>query len=241
MKDKFYVIGHRGACAYAPENTIRSFDKAMEIGVDGLETDIQETKDGVLVLFHDNILDRKSNLKGVVKDYTLDDLMQADFGSWFSEKFTGEQIVRLDDFLLRYGKKVHLSLEIKSPGIEQKLLAEVTKSGLGRDDYMITSFNLDSLVHIRNLNETISIGYLVSDCSEESANVCLEHGFCCICPHSEAVGRESVYYAHSKGLFVRAWGVSNTDLMKQVYDGGADGMTVDFPDKLIDYIKEKRG
>lgn len=240
MEKKFYVIGHRGACAYAPENTVHSFDKALEIGVDGLETDIQETKDGVLVLFHDNILDRKSNLKGAVKDYTLDELMQADFGWWFSGEFAGEHIVRLDEFLLRYGKKVHLSLEIKSRGIEEKLLEEITRAGLDIEDYMVTSFDLNSLLQIRKLDHAISVGYLISDCSRKSVNACLEHGFNCICPHSETVSRENVKYAHSKELFVRAWGVGNTDLMKQVYDAGADGMTADFPDKLNQYIANKR-
>lgn len=239
LKDRFYVIGHRGACAYAPENTIPSFYKAIEIGVDGLETDIQETKDGILVLFHDKALDRKSNLKGAVKDYTLEELANADFGNWFSEEFAGEQIVRLDDFLLHYGKRVHLSLEIKSPGIEEKLLDAIARADLDRNEYMITSFDLASLIRTRKLKESASVGYLVSDCSEESVNICLEHGFRCICPHSGAISRESVMYAHSKGLLVRAWGVGNIQLMKQVYDAGANGMTVDFPDKLIDYIGEK--
>lgn len=238
MKSKFYVIGHRGACAYAPENAMSSFDKAMSLNVDGLETDIRKTRDGILVLFHDNILDKKSNLTGAIQDYSYKELRKADFGSWFSHEFSGEHIVRLDEFLSCYGSKVHLSLEIKAAGIEDLLLEEVNKVNLHKEDYMITSFDLPSLINVKKLDQKVKVGYLTGDCSRDSVHICLDNRLEAICPKAGSLYIDDVEYAHEHGLFVRAWGVGNTDLMKRAYHVGVDGMTIDFPDRLIDYIDQ---
>jgi glycerophosphoryl diester phosphodiesterase len=240
MKKKFYVIGHRGACAYAPENTVPSFDKALDLGVDGLETDIRRTRDGVLVLFHDNILDNKSDLTGRVQDYSYAELKKADFGGWFSKEYKGAGILRLDEFLCRYGGRVHLNLEIKDVNIEQQLLDEIKAANLETEDFMITSFNLNSLKQIKKMDQAIPTGYLAADCKKETVHICLENKMEAICPRAAALNAEDVEYAHEKGLFVRAWGVADEDLMKKAYDAGADGMTIDFPDKLIEYIKRQK-
>jgi glycerophosphoryl diester phosphodiesterase len=236
MKKKFYVIGHRGACAYAPENTMPSFDKAISLNVDGLETDIRKTRDGILVLFHDNNLDKKSNLTGAIQDYSYEELRKADFGGWFSREFSGEHIVRLDEFLSRYGGRVHLSLEIKAEGIEDLLLEEVNKANLRNEDFMITSFDLTSLINVKKLDQRVEVGCLIGDCSKDSVSICLDNGLEAICPKADSLNIDDVEYAHEYDLFVRAWGIGNTDLMKKAYDAGVDGMTIDFPDRLLDYI-----
>ena len=238
MKKKFYVIGHRGACAYAPENTKSSFDKALLLGVDGLETDIRRTKDGTLVLFHDNALDNKSNLTGVIQDYSYDELKKADFGRWFSQKFSGEPILRLDEFLSFYGGRVHLSLEIKATDIDEQLLEEIRRAYLIKDDFMITAFELTSLIQIRKLNQTVSLGYLVGDCKKDTVQICIENGIDAICPRAASLNEHDVQYAHNSGLFVRAWGVADEELMKKAYNAGVDGMTIDFPEKLIEFYYE---
>ena len=236
MKKNFLVIGHRGACAYAPENAKSSFDKALSLGVDGLETDIRRTKDGILVLFHDDTLDNKSSLKGAIQDYTYEELIRADFGSWFSQEFSGEHILRLNEFLSIYGGRVHLSLEIKATDIEEQLLDEIRRAHLVKDDYMITAFELTSLIQIRKLDQTVSLGYLVGDCKKDTVHTCLENRIDAICPRATSLNEHDVQYAHNNGLFVRAWGVADEELMKKAYNAGVDGMTIDFPDRLIVYI-----
>lgn len=238
QKGRFYVIGHRGACSYMPENTYPSFDKTIELGSNGIETDVKVTRDGVLVLFHDNTMTR-FHLPGEISDHTYAELMDMDFGGWFSPKFKGEHIVRFRDFLARYGGRVHLSIEIKGRGFEDRLMAEVEESGIATSDYMITSFYLDSLQKVKARNREVLIGILLDECSENNIQLCLDNGFECICPFAEVIDKAGVESAHAKGLFVRAWGVGNTDLMKVAYDTGADGMTVNFPDKLIEYMNSK--
>ncbi len=236
MKKKFYVIGHRGACAYAPENTKSSFDKAISLGVDGVETDIRRTKDGILVLFHDNTIDNKSNLTGAIQDYAYNELKKADFGNWFSRAFSGEHILRLDEFLTLYGGRVHLSLEIKATGIEEQLVDEIKRARLIKDDYMVTAFELTSLIQMRKLHQTVPLGYLAADCKKDTVHTCLDNGIDAICPRAADLTAYDVEYAHRNGLFVRAWGVADEELMKNAYNAGVDGMTIDFPDRLIEYM-----
>src|SRR6266568_6727931 len=99
------VIGHRGAAGLAPENTYAGFDLALEIGVDGIETDVQKTKDGKLVLFHGELLDRTTNGKGVLQETPWQELQQLDAGSWFDGKYAGERIPLLIEALKRYGTR----------------------------------------------------------------------------------------------------------------------------------------
>src|SRR5689334_5561196 len=93
------ILAHRGASGYAPENTWPAFELAREMGAGGIETDIQLTSDGVLVLVHDTNLDRTSDGSGPVADLTWDELERLDAGSWLDSRFAGQRIVRLDAFL----------------------------------------------------------------------------------------------------------------------------------------------
>ncbi len=93
------VIGHRGAASLAPENTFAGFDLALELGVDAIETDVQKTKDGRLVIFHDSQVQRTTNGSGVLQELTWDELEKLDAGSWFHPRFKGEKIPLLTDFL----------------------------------------------------------------------------------------------------------------------------------------------
>src|SRR6266700_421843 len=116
------VIGHRGAAGLAPENTFAGFDLALEIGVDGIETDVQKTKDGKLVLFHDDLLDRTTNGTGVLQEMSWQELQRLDAGSWFDSKYAGERIPLLIEALERYGTRTCFDLEIKQIGIEYAVL-----------------------------------------------------------------------------------------------------------------------
>ena len=91
----FINYAHRGASEYAPENTMSAFDMALQLGANGIELDLQRTRDGKIVIFHDNKIDNKSNKKGKISDYTYQELLDFDFGSWFDLKYKDEQ----DDYL----------------------------------------------------------------------------------------------------------------------------------------------
>ena len=111
--DPFRVIAHRGASAYAPENTMAAFKKAAEIGAPEVETDVRFTKDGKLLLFHDQTLDRTTNGSGLPSDFTLEELRRLDAGSWmkpdeypdfqWEHDFSGERLITLDELLREFG------------------------------------------------------------------------------------------------------------------------------------------
>src|SRR5439155_7022002 len=97
------VIAHRGASAYATENTEASFDQGIALGADALETDVRATRDGVLVLIHDAQVDRTTNGHGPVADLTWEEIRQLDAGNWKDSRYAGQRVPRLDWFLDRYG------------------------------------------------------------------------------------------------------------------------------------------
>ena len=130
------VIGHRGASAYAPEHTFASWDRALEIGADYLEQDLQMTSDGVLVVLHDDTLDRTTGgaCRGRVNDHTLAEIRDCDVGSWFNAArpahadtaYAAERIATLDEVLTRYADRACFYIETKNPaeapGMEEALL-----------------------------------------------------------------------------------------------------------------------
>ncbi|MDW7658059.1 MAG: glycerophosphodiester phosphodiesterase family protein [Bacillota bacterium] len=235
----FAVIGHRGACAYAPENTQASFKIAYDMGVDSIETDIRCTCDGVLVLCHDALVDRTSNGRGPVEKHTYEQLLTLDFGSWFSPRFANERIVTLDEFLSDYGGKVHLVLEIKADRLEDKIVDLIESHHLNRDDYTVISFKLDRIMGVINRIPSVRAGYLIKEFNDQTISCCVDHHIPQICPRADILDVDTIKKAHDNNLDIRAWGVKDITMMKHVVDLGTDGMTVDFPDVLLDYLKER--
>ena len=124
----FVNYAHRGASAYAPENTMAAFKKAFQIGTNGIELDLQKTKDEKIVIFHDDKIDEKSNGTGKISDYTYKELLEFDFGSWFSEEFENEKIVLFEDFMKEVSSKdLILAIELKEEGIEKETLEIIKK------------------------------------------------------------------------------------------------------------------
>lgn len=108
-------VAHRGASAYAPENTIAAYDKAVKMKADYIEIDVQRSKDGELVLIHDTTVDRTTDGSGKVGDFTFEELRSLDAGSWKGEQFAGEQIPTFDEILDRYHGKIGILVELKAP------------------------------------------------------------------------------------------------------------------------------
>ena len=229
---KFVNYAHRGASSYAPENTMSAFRLGLEMGANGIETDVQRTKDGVLVLFHDDTLTRVTGQPGSVKDYTYAQLQE------FSVTVHGQsdRIPTLKEFLQAFGDlELTFAIELKQPFTEADTVAMLNKYGM-KDKTVITSFQLECLMRARACAPDYRMGYLTMDINPLTLPVMDTIGIQELCPEAPTVTPALVEDLHSKGYSVRAWGVSNEDLMKAVYDAGADGMTVNFPDKLTRYI-----
>ena len=114
---KINVIAHRGANRYAPQNTMPAFERAVQLGADGFETDVHLTKDGLPVIIHNHTINETSNGMGSVASYTFDELRKLDFGSYYSPQFKGTQIPSLDEFL-ELSKEADIevmNIELKGP------------------------------------------------------------------------------------------------------------------------------
>ncbi len=233
-KSKYVVYAHRGASAYAPENTMASFRKAVDLGANGMELDLQKTKDGKIVIFHDDTIDNKSNKTGKICDYTYSELLEMDFGSWFNEKYKGEKIVLFEDFAEEFlNKSLTFAIELKVLGIEKETLEIINKYSKDRDNIYITSFLYEVLENVRKIDKTIKLSYLVSEISDKNIEDLLRIKGNQICPRANNVTKEDIIKANNYSLGVRLWGINSEEIMKKVYKLEIEGMTVNFPDKLI--------
>lgn len=232
----FMAIAHRGASSYAPENTFAAFDLAIEMGARHLELDVHFSSDGHLVVIHDDTVDRTTDGSGPVTSRSLAALTALDAGAWFDPRFTGERIPTLGAVLERYwGAHLHVELKGHSAGLAQRAVDMVRSSGIATN-VTITSFQKAKLEETRAYAPELPTGWLVGEVSDAVVAQARAMGLTQLCPRAGAVTPELVSRLHAEGLVVRAWGVATEDLMRQVVTAGADGMTVNFPDKLLAYL-----
>ena len=167
MRKHPLIWGHRGASGYAPENTLPAFQLAAKMGADGVELDVQLTKDGELVVCHDETIDRTSNAKGWIKDFSLDELKKLDFSNG-NFAYEGVQIPTLGEVLeLLTPTGLTVNVEIKTgivfyPGIEGKVLGLVHDMHW-EERILYSSFNHETLRNLRRIDSNVRTGVLYSD------------------------------------------------------------------------------
>lgn len=231
----FVNYAHRGASEYTPENTLLAFYTGMYMGANGIETDVQMTKDGVLVLFHDDTIMRLTGAEGSIQDYTLEQLRQFTF----ENNGLTDKIVVFEDFLQQFGwRDITFAIEIKQAGIEPQVVDMIRKYKI-ESKTIVTSFMLGSVRATKAYAPEQKVGLLTKEVTDELLAELKAIGAEQLCPRATDVTEETVARWHAQGFEVRAWGVKDEILMRQVYDAGAEGMTVNFPDKLTSYIAQK--
>ena len=226
---------HRGASEYAPENTLSSFYLGLLQGANGIETDVQKTKDGVLVLFHDDTLDRVSDSSGKLCEFTLQELRQVKI---YGNSTTGfyDRIVTLREFLEKFsGYDIDFAIELKGADVEDETLEMVKEFGI-MNKTTFTSFQYHYIKKIKELDRTARVGWLTSSTDDEIITRLLEIGGEEIAPKAELITKELMEKWRKAGLGVRAWGVSDISLMKKMCNLEVDGMTVNFPDRLYEFL-----
>ena len=232
----FVNFAHRGAPAYCPENTLLSFYTGLYMGANGIETDVRKTADGTLVLFHDDTLNRVCGVDGRPEDMRTEDFLALRVtanGLW-------DHPVSFEDFLMHLADKdLTFAIEIKGEGCEEAVADMIFKYGLERK-CTVTSFSFDYIKRIKEYAPLIRIGYLTSKLDEETVRMLIDISADEYCPRGRTLTAEWVQKLHRYGFNVRAWGVENEEMMKALYDMGVDGMTVNFPDKLTEYIRSKQ-
>ena len=229
---------HRGASEYAPENTLSSFYLGLMQGANGIETDVQRTKDGHLVLFHDDTVDRVTDGKGNLCDFTLEELKNLKvYGNNTTDFY--DRVVTFREFLEKFScYDITFAIELKGPGVEEDSLNMIKEFGI-MDKTIFTSFKFDYIKKIKELDKSAKVGWLMFADEENATEKLLSIGGEEMCPMTEKVTPELMKEWRNAGLNVRAWGVTNIPIMKNMCDAGVDGMTVNFPDRLFQYLNTK--
>lgn len=230
---------HRGASEYYPENTLVSFYAGWLMGANGIETDVQCTKDGVPVLFHDDDLQRLAGDERKITEMTYEELCSVDIGSHKGSRFAGERVPTLEEFIHHFsGKGLHLALELKQAGIEKQVL-DMISNRWPADHLIVTSFIWETLPAVRSIAPEIRTGYLTRRQDEELLAEMKRAGIWQYCPEGKTVTEETMKRFREAGFSIRAWGVSDVSVMRRMLDMGVDGMTVNFPDKLQEALKQR--
>ena len=234
------VIAHRGASTYAPENTYAAFDLALDLGARHLELDVQLSSDGHLVVIHDDKVNRTTNGDGAVSALSLQELQSLDAGAWFDAQYADERIPTFESLLERYRGRAHLHVEIKgkTTGLSERT-ADMIRSRGWAQDVTMTSFQIDKLEALRAYAPELPAGWLLREIDDAAISRAQTLGLAQLCPKADTVTRELVARLRNAGFRVRAWGVANEELMHRMVAAGVDGMTVNFPDRLIDALRDR--
>jgi glycerophosphoryl diester phosphodiesterase len=222
------IMGHRGAAALEPENTLLSIELAMEIGVDAVEIDVHLSKDKEIVVIHDPTVDRTTNGTGPVSSYALKEIKKLDAGK-------GERIPTLDEVVDLIGNKVRLVIELKEEGTETKVVELIKRNNLYDNVYVISFWH--SLVKaVKKMDSRIKTGVLLVGCPVDA----------CIATRASAnalvmkytfVNRKFVEIAHKEGLKVFIWNIDDQQLLKLYADMCVDGIGSNDPRVLVEYFR----
>jgi len=238
-KGKPIKIGHRGASGYCPENTMASYQKAIELGVDYIEIDIHMSKDGKLIVHHDPQLERTTNGKGLLKDYTSDQLIKMDAGSWFNPDFCHERIPLLTEVLDKFLPQAGILIEIKhpelNPGIEQALTTVLNSYQADHDRIMIHSFDVASMKKCHELMPSIPVGVLVKNSPLGISDKFLHDvsDFATfVNPKQTMMSVKLKQKIHRHGMLAFTWTVNDKKKLKAFEAIKLDGIITDYPDYL---------
>jgi glycerophosphoryl diester phosphodiesterase len=233
-------IAHRGASAYAPENTLAAFRLALEMGADGFELDVRLSADDHLVGVHDDTVDRTTDGSGPIRQKTLAELKALDAGARFAVRFAGERIPTLQEvFDLVAGSRAFVNVEIKTDsikgdGLEEKLVALSRRYGLG-ERLLISSFNPFALWRMRRMAPDLPLALLYA----EDQRIYLRNRWFAFLSRPDALNpsfrmatQEHVRWAKSKGYGLYVWTVGEEPEMRRLIALGVDGVITDKPDLL---------
>lgn len=238
------IIAHRGYRAKYPENTLSAFRAALDAGVDMIELDVLLSKDRKMVVIHDPGLERTTNGKGAVGEFTLAELKNLDAGSWFDPQFAGEEIPTLEEVLDLVDRQVLVNIEIKRAAyepdappdaIEKQVLDLVRRKGM-TNSVLISSFEWQVLRRISALKEAPALALLSRYPDEDNhLEVCRELGAFSWHPSYLAVKKEHVKEMHEAGIMVFPYNAETRQDLQRMLDLGADGVITSDPLMLQEY------
>ncbi len=230
------LLAHRGDLAHAPENTLPSFQQAIQKGADGVELDAKLTSDGHVVVIHDTTVDRTSDGKGKVASLTLDAIRKLDAGSWFNEKFKGTQIPLLEEVFETVGKDKLINIELTNystprDGLVDKVCELIKRHG-NYQQIIFSSFFASNLKRCEQLLPEIPRGLLampgiVGIWTRSFGFMFGEYQ--ALHPHISSVSREQIQRVHRLKRRVHVWTANLPEEVSKLKEMGVDGIFTDDP------------
>ncbi|MGN8647280.1 glycerophosphodiester phosphodiesterase [Gracilibacillus sp. HCP3S3_G5_1] len=250
LSDQIVNIAHRGASGYAPEHTLISYDFALKMDADYLEIDLHMTADGELVAIHDEDVSRTTNGSGLVKDMSLSELKTLDAGSWFNQaypdkaddRFVGIDIPTLKEILDYFGLQTNYYIEIKDPDpkmIETFLAILEDYHLIKENKVIIQSFSADALQEIYSQYDTIPLIQLLSASETNSANYrqIRQYAIGVGVPYQK-LNKKLIEEIHYQDLHIHTYTVNEKADMEQLIRWGVDGIFTDYPDRLVETLRD---
>ena len=257
MKEKYVeVIAHKGASALAPENTLASFEKAINMGVDMIELDVRHTKDEEVVVIHDETLNRTTNGTGQVYDYTLQEIRKLDAGSWFDPMYNDQKVPTLKEVLDLVAGRCKVLIEIKHmdhphyDDFAEKLVEVVRSEKNGYDWVILQSYENEYLEAIHNLDEKVQTKKLLI--GEDSTPLIafyietrvhlgrakLEGDLSSLNPEYTTLSTRRIFRMHAHGFKVYTYPVNTREDMVKMMHMGVDGIITDHPEIMLQIRKD---
>ncbi len=241
LVEKTLVWAHRGACGYAPENTMPAFKLAIEMNADGIELDVHFSKDGKIMVVHDEKVDRTSNGQGLVTEYTYEELSHFDFGKKFAPEFKGTKIPTLDEvYELFAPTNLWVNVEIKTSDAAMPAALDELAKKYGMEDRVIySSFNHEQLARMLRVNPNAFVAPLYGFNMIKPWLYCENLPAKASHPNQNQISLypEYVEECHKRGIRVHPWTVNKEEDMKFLVSEGCDAIITNYPDvarKIVD-------
>jgi glycerophosphoryl diester phosphodiesterase len=228
------ITAHRGSSGTAPENTVSAVTKAIKDGADYAEIDVQQTFDGVVVLFHDDDLLKKTGISKSVWELHYEELMMADAGIWFHSAFAGESIPSLQSIMDIAKNKIKLNIELKTTPEQPSLVQSVVRlieENHYTDRCIVTSFDPEAVHKVKQLNPAIRTGLIVGTDRLLDESI-FQGNFDVLSIKGKYVDRSFVKQAVAHNKEVHAWTVNKPKEMKRLLNIGVHSIITDYPSKL---------
>lgn len=235
-------IAHRGFSGNYPENTMLAFEKAIEAGADGIELDVHFSKDGEVVVIHDERIDRTTDGEGYVVDFTYEELSGFDASAGFAGVYGFNKIPTLREYfeLVKPVEGFITNIELKTsineyPGIEKAVLELIDEFGL-EDRIIISSFNHYSIMRTKAINSRIRCGFLESSWIYNFGEYTKARGVECVHPLFLSLNEDSVAEIKSNGIQINTWTVNKEADVERLYNLGVDAVISNYPDMIKSVI-----
>jgi glycerophosphoryl diester phosphodiesterase len=237
---KILVFGHRGAMGHAPENTMVSFAKGLDLGADILELDVHVSRDDKLIVMHDGDVSRTTNGTGHIKEMTLAEIKKLDAGVKFDQRFRGERVPTLGEVFDWAKTRIQLAIEIKgdpipTAGIERKLI-EMLRDYHMIDDVVVISFHHSSLKQVKELEPRVMTGILFTGMLVDTVAATRAALADSVRPSWNYWTPELVNQVHAAGLVAHTWLANDEAMLDYLAPFGFESIGTNYPDRMRSYV-----